>query len=187
MTTIYTSRSPHRRPAAAKTATVYPVSTAQLNFLRTLIGDRDLASASTATLTVATSVIGGEFDQITSKMASAAIDELKCLPRKPQPVTDRAAEGYYVRNDVVFKVVANQAGTGTYAKRLFVVDGRGSWEYAAGVGRDMAREGLAPLSVEDAARLSHHLGVCVVCAKTLTKKESVARGIGPVCRKRLAS
>ena len=97
-----------------------------------------------------------------------------------------AEPGYYLRDDVVYFIKWNQARTGTYAKRMRITGGRGSWQYAPGVGRCIAAEGLTALTVADAARLGHLHGVCVVCGRALSDPESVARGMGPVCAKRVA-
>lgn len=97
-----------------------------------------------------------------------------------------AEPGYYLREDVVFFVKWNRDRTGTYAKRMVITNGRGSWQYAPGAGRSIAAEGLIALTVADAARLGHLHGVCVVCGRSLTDPESVARGIGPVCAKRVS-
>lgn len=117
--------------------------------------------------------------------ASTLIDQLFAAPYKLTENTAKAEAGYYVRAGVVYVVVANKAGTGTYAKRLVVRHGRGSWEYAAGVGRSLAAAGLVPLTVEEAAKLGRQHGVCVVCAKTLVNPESVSRGMGDRCAAKL--
>lgn len=97
-----------------------------------------------------------------------------------------AEPGYYLRDDVVFFVKWNRDRTGTYAKRMAIRDGRGSWQYAPGVGRSIAAEGLTALTIADAARLGHLHGVCVACGRALTHPESVARGMGATCATRVA-
>jgi hypothetical protein len=175
-----------------------PASPAQITLLTRLYGERDqdvprihdiMARALTGDAGMAE--------------VSTAIDVLFGKPRKPAEPGTLAAPGYYVTSGeesdgeeppTVYVVVENKAKTATYAKRLVVTPGvpgvsraSAKWEYAPGVGKDLARDGLAPLTVQEAARLGHQHGVCVVCARGLTDPESVARGIGPVCVARLAA
>jgi hypothetical protein len=113
--------------------------------------------------------------------ASQAIDVLFGLPRKPQ--ANALAAGYYLLGETVYKVVKAKHSENLYAKRLDVVDGKGTWEYQPGALRVL--KDAVTLTVEAAASLGAHLGVCVICGATLTDPESVARGIGPVCAARL--
>lgn len=118
----------------------------------------------------------------------------QCDP-EPAPVVapapaPKADTGYYATDSGdYYVVVANKAGTSTYAKRLVLVaavDGsqRPRWEYAPGVGRTLA--GTHPLTVAEAARLGHLHGYCIICCRALTDPASVQAGIGPVCATRLA-
>jgi hypothetical protein len=43
-------------------------------------------------------------------------------------------------------------------------------------------QGVQPMSLEQAAKQGHMLGFCIRCGATLTDPESVAAGIGPVCK-----
>jgi hypothetical protein len=127
---------------------------------------------------------------MTARNASRFIDRLMAAPRVAAAPAQAATEGYYVRGEEVFVVVPNKAGTATYAKRLeaHVTESgarRGRWVYAPGAGRNLAAEGLTPLTVEEAGRLSNGYGFCVVCGRSLTATQSAARGIGPVCEARL--
>lgn len=121
--------------------------------------------------------------QMGKKGVSAIIDSLLSLPdvnAKPE-----ATPGYYINSDdEVYVVVENRAKTHTYAKRLVAsqtVDGKTKvrWDYAPGAGHRLAAS--APMTLEDAARLGHLHGACIVCCRPLTDPESVQRGIGPVC------
>lgn len=119
--------------------------------------------------------------------ASAIIDGMFKLPKINYAA---AAPGYYVKNGNVYVVVENKAKTATYAKKMVVLTNAkgakvGRWEYAPGVGRNIAAEGLAPLTVTEAARLGRLHGACMVCGRTLTDPNSVERGIGPVCAGKL--
>lgn len=47
---------------------------------------------------------------------------------------------------------------------------------------DAVLAGAKPLSMEQAAQQGHMLGFCIRCGATLTDPQSVAEGIGPVCK-----
>lgn len=116
-----------------------------------------------------------------ARFASSLIDRLLAAPRRQ--ALPAAQPGYYIDGDTVYRVVANKAGTGTYAKRMEIEDGKGRWVYAPGAGSQLAA--MSPLTVEEAARLGHEHGVCMVCGRELTNAASVQAGIGPVCASRL--
>lgn len=113
--------------------------------------------------------------------AHAVIDRLKAMPFKQ--TSAQAEPGYYVQGDQVFVVVWNKQRTRTYAKKLVVTSRSARWQYAPGNVATLAE--LTPLTVDEARRLGHLHGVCVICAKQLTDPVSVNRGIGPVCEQRL--
>jgi hypothetical protein len=127
-----------------------------------------------------------ERDDFTATHASKAIDSLKvrlsilkaktAIANPPAPTTE---PGFYVHDDNVYVVVYNKAKTNVYAKRMNLATGR--WEYAAGAVKGLTER----LTVEQAAALGHLHGRCVCCGAELSDPESVTRGIGPVCAKRL--
>jgi len=102
-----------------------------------------------------------------------------------------AEVGFYVKDGEAFRVVANKAGTSTYAKRFTVTrdwDGsaRASWEYAPGVGRSLAAEGLVPMTAADAARIGLSHNICINCCRTLggqtlSAHVSALIGYGEIC------
>ena len=53
------------------------------------------------------------------------------------------------------------------------------YEYAPGAFR--ALDASNKIALERANELSLQIGVCAQCGRTLTAKESVQRGIGPIC------
>lgn len=97
-----------------------------------------------------------------------------------------AAEGWYRVGEDIFKVQLAVHGSGKpYAKRLVVTaHGQATWEYAAGMVMRLTEADA--LTVEEAARFGQLYGVCAVCGRTLTDETSIAAGIGPVCRSKLA-
>lgn len=107
-------------------------------------------------------------------------------PAAAAAATGDAAEGYYVRGDEAFRVVTNKSGTHTYAKRLRVYGDRMVWEYAPGTGRDLAAEGLTPMTAEEAGRLGLLHGRCINCCRplggaTLSAQVSALIGYGETC------
>lgn len=167
----------------------YPATAKQVAFLRDLATSRQWDDGHDYSDVLTDAAAGHDVVGIDKRIASDLISELLATPRRQAraaAATQAAQPGYYLREDTVFVVVWNREHTRTYAKRMVVSNGHGSWRYAAGAGRDIAAEGLVPLTIADAARLGHLHGCCIVCGKRLTHPESVARGIGPVCAKRIA-
>lgn len=133
------------------------------------------------------------------KEMSDKIDEVKRLEQKrraavlPEP-------GYYLTDDEVYVVVKGRITSDKlYAKRL-VIPGRASssggsyvprqgskprarWFYVRG--KIFELDASKRLHPEDAARLGHQHGYCVVCGMQLMDPKSVTHGIGPTCRRRL--
>jgi len=146
----------------------------QAAFLERLLAERGLAK-----------------DAIAGMTARAAIDHLLAMPRPAAAPAAAATPGYYVTADgTVFVVVRTKDGQRTYAKRLDIREGEGgrksaAWVYAPGAGRNLAAEGLAPLTPAEAGRLGHLSGVCVICGRALVDPASVKAGIGPVCVRKL--
>lgn len=112
----------------------------------------------------------------------AAAPAVAAAPAEPQD----AAEGYYTRNGEAFRVVKNKAGTHTYAKRLTVYGTRLSWDYAPGVGRDLAAEGLVPMTAAEAGALGLAHNRCINCLRplggaTVSAQVSALIGYGETC------
>lgn len=111
-------------------------------------------------------------------------------PAWPGEVTPHADQpdakpGYYITDSKdLYCVVENKAKTHTYAKKLIIQANRGKWVYAPGAAKVLANS--SPLTVEEAARLGHLHGFCVICGAPLTTPKSVSAGIGPTCLQNLA-
>jgi hypothetical protein len=60
---------------------------------------------------------------------------------------------------------------------------KAKYEYAPGAFRVL--DASAKIGLERANELSLQVGACMVCGRTLTAKESVQRGIGPICAGRV--
>ena len=123
--------------------------------------------------------------------ASAAIDRLRAtlaaqrarrgaVAPAPAPARAALAQGMYRREGIVYRVVRAQAGH-LYAKALNPATG--AFDYAPGAMRALTPEDR--MTVSEAAAYGRQIGRCCVCGATLTDPESVARGIGPICGKRV--
>lgn len=90
-----------------------------------------------------------------------------------------APEGFYHNSIGIFKVVTNQGSGRRYAKKLEVLEGVPSWEYAPGAVTKLQIN--TKLSQEAAARFGALYGTCICCLRRLDNEESIALGIGPIC------
>lgn len=125
--------------------------------------------------TVAEDLNAGKLDR---KKASWWIDalmiECKRFRSGRREAAPELSEGMYQVGGTVYKVVRSKAGR-LYAKEL-TEDGFG---YAAGAMRVIRPEHLMTLA--EAQTYGRRTGSCCVCGRELTKRESIERGIGPVC------
>ena len=125
---------------------------------------------------------GVDANEVTTKSeASVEIDRLKKAggdTRRQGPAVE-LEEGMYIAAGRVFRVIRGKTGGNLYAKELL----DGAFVYAPGVIRDLTPDHR--MTLEQAASIGHLTGQCCVCARTLTKPESVTAGIGPVCSGRL--
>lgn len=157
-----------------------PITAPQRKFIASLLKDREAPSE----LAMKAALAG------TKKEASNMIGELKALPYKGAGKKVETKPGYYVLEDtyagqgqVVFQVVLSKTGN-PYAKKLVsTTDSKGKpkgrWEYVPGAVRDFAD--LSPLTAAEAGVISKAVGYCCICGRTLTAKQSVSAGIGPIC------
>lgn len=128
------------------------------------------------------------------RACSAAIDELLKMPRKAQaPTTQGGAvteDGMYrTPAGEIFKVQIAHHGSGNlYAKRMIALDEpremktktvTHDFEYAPGAIRKLTP--AMKMSLEEAKAWGALYGSCCRCGAVLTKEESIAAGIGPVC------
>ncbi len=119
---------------------------------------------------------------------------------RKRDASGKVAEGFYLKDGVVFKVQKAVHGSGRlYAKELvpYEVDApeallqtgykppvgkkfhKGTWEYRPGAYKLLTME--HKLTAEQAIELGKLYGMCVKCGATLTREESIERGMGPIC------
>lgn len=139
------------------------------------------------------------------KEAGISIDKLLKMPKRANAPANAGKasavlteDGIYrnPKTDQIYKVQWNRAGGDgrrLYAK-LLVVDnewerdgdgnvineGKAHFEYASGAMRDLRPEWK--LDRDEAARYGQLYGICVRCSSPLTDEESIAAGLGPICR-----
>lgn len=130
----------------------------------------------------------GDLTRTMQELANA-INYLQVWPPKRgaarqarRPAPEGITPGMYRHDGTIYRVVQGRANL--YTKRLVIRDhGSASFEFD--------RDGIYALTPADrldadaAAGLGLTVGVCIVCSAALTDPKSVARGIGPVCAKRV--
>lgn len=161
-------------------------SVAQVSFIRSLAQKRDL------TLELSAQV--ADCETLTSADASRLIDALKEAPLVPSPTLAALEPGMYQREGVIYRVQEAKQSGRLYAKRLVECGGdrlrdadeavvHFEFEYANGAIYNLAPEHR--MTTDEARAFGIRYGICCVCAAPLKDAESVALGIGPVCRKRV--
>lgn len=146
----------------------------QTAFIQVLVNERDMSNIPSFTL-----------DTLTRGDASALISILLGTPKVANKNLDEAVPvGFYLKDETVFRVVQSKNSTRRYAKKLEVwSNGQAGWAYDAGAIKTLTLDMV--LTLEQAASMGRHFGVCVICGATLSDPKSVEAGIGPVCAKKL--
>jgi len=99
-----------------------------------------------------------------------------------QAATEKLPEGYYYVSGDVYKVRTSKAGN-AYATILTPEGNKAKWAYAPGAIKNISA--TDSITTDQAASFGHLHGFCALCGLTLTDPESVKRGIGPVCAKKI--
>lgn len=121
----------------------------------------------------------------TSYTKSEASDEIERLLKNRDEAKTRtsgkaAEEGMYKKDGVIYKIQIAVHGSGRpYAKQL--VETGGEWEFVKAPGMQFRLTAKDKMTLEEAKEFGKLYGTCCVCGRTLTKEESIAEGIGPVC------
>ncbi|AZS06676.1 hypothetical protein HOU95_gp036 [Streptomyces phage Hiyaa] len=141
-------------------------SAAQLGFLRQLTSEQ------------------GEELRTSYTKAEASAEITRLLKNREEgpktQVRTPATEGMYKKDGQIYKVQIAVHGSGRpYAKKLVEVDGE--WEFVRAPGMVNRLTSADKMSLEEAKEFGKLYGTCCVCGRTLTKEESIAEGIGPVC------
>lgn len=94
------------------------------------------------------------------------------------PVTE---VGMYRLDDTIYRVKRSQAGR-LYAMR-FTPEGASRFAYEGGAVYRLSADNRMTLA--DAEAVGAQVGMCCVCGRDLIVAENIARGIGPVCARRV--
>lgn len=142
----------------------YPVTTKQASFIQSLLSERVWEEE----VNVAS---------LSSAEASSLISNLLKAPRKSGQVLDIGM--YQTPDREIYRVQASRETGRLYAKHLTLDNG---FVYEAGAIAKLKAEDR--MTLEAAKAYGVLTGQCCVCGAFLTDENSVAEGIGPVCRRR---
>lgn len=156
----------------------FPATPGQQDFVRFLINDRVMEQHLVAK---ATKMLNRG---LTFQEASRIIDYTKPLPRKGKPANKpQVDEGMYQMNGQIYRVQMAVHGSGyLYAKVLVpptMTGGKPRFKRAPSALYKLRPEHR--MTPEQAAEFGALYGFCVVCGRTLTDEQSIAKGIGPIC------
>lgn len=121
---------------------------------------------------------------MTKQSASRMIETLLSMNDKPRQVISaksnaQVTEGMYKTSEgKIFKVYLNTEKSRLLAKEL--IDGKFVYQGMA----TRFVKASERMSIEEAKAYGKRTGQCCVCSRTLTVKESIEAGIGPICASR---
>ena len=165
--------------------TGYPASEKQVDYLRSLMGKREWPSHLSLTRgDVEERLSDGTLD---GRTAYTLIDALKAAPFAATKAVGELSVGMYRTADgTIYRVHESRETGRKYAKRLeYDLEGSGKPRFDYDRGAIYRLTAADRMSVEEARAWGVETGVCCVCGTFLTDPKSVARGIGPVCEKRV--
>jgi hypothetical protein len=169
--------------AARRTTTSNAASEKQLNFIGILLAKPQIEEIDRIRYNAE---MGRE---ISKSRASTIISELKAIVAAAGVVQssssdEAAAEGVYDLNGTFYAVrTAKSDNTRRYAYEALITDTSVTFEYSKGTVYRLAE--ARRLDLGEIEALSLQFSRCFICGRKLSAKESKARGIGPVCAKRV--
>jgi len=169
-------------PRATTTSSTAPASEAQLNFITSLLDKPQVEEIDRIRYNAE---MGRD---ITKSRASTIIGELKAIVAAAGVVqsssNEAAAEGVYDLNGTFYAVrTSRNDSTRRYAYEAVITDSSVTFEFSKG---SVYRLGEARrLDLAEIEALSLQFSRCFVCGRVLKAKDSKARGIGPVCAKKV--
>lgn len=168
--------------AARRTTTSNAATEKQLNFIGSLLDKPQVEEIDRIRYNAE---MGRE---ISKSRASTIIGELKAIVAAAGVTqyssNEAAAEGVYELNGTFYAVrTARSDNTRRYAYEAVITDTSVTFEFSKGT---VYRLGEARrLDLGEIEALSLQFSRCFICGRKLSAKESKARGIGPVCAKRV--
>ena len=168
-----------------------PVTNPQAELVRRLTGpdeaERLIRACDSASISVAIDRLIAQSRERRAAQASQPQAPPASQPQASQPQASQpqtASPGYYLDSQDRAYVVVMSQNNRPYAKQLMIRPGHNAkWEYDRGAVFRLAE--FRPLTLAEAKRLGHLLGVCMICGRRLVDVKSVQEGIGPVCIKTL--
>lgn len=154
-----------------------PASQKQLDFITTLLNERDTCGTPYAMHSVAPA-------HLTSRQASDAITVLMTLPRAFKSTTpaQELQAGVYEADGHLYRVYLGQQSGAMLVKSVELDEGV-EYRYLGKADRCLPKDARR-LSLEEVGDLGKAWDHCLICGRRLDDPESVDRGIGPVCAKR---
>lgn len=144
-----------------------------LNYIKALLEERQVPSPEALI----------PLDELTYKDGKHMIDYLLALPRKP---ATHVEPGWYLRDREVWWVRLGRDSGRPYAMRLLVLRNHetrevigSKWEFVKG-GMKLLH-GLPQMTKDEAIAWGAEFHVCARCGEVLTREESIAGGLGPIC------
>lgn len=160
------------------TTATRPASQKQRDLISNLLNTRNVAAERAAHIIILTA------DPATTvREASATIDYLMSRPYPTREVHTDLAPGMYQIDGTMYRVQKSRETGRLYAKRLDTDGATARFTYDPGAIYRLNPE--QRMTREQAEQFGVETGICCVCAATLTDPKSIARGIGPVCAKRV--
>lgn len=120
--------------------------------------------------------------EISKSEASHIISVLLHEPNKGAAAVAELVAGIYLVDGKVVKVQKSKTSGKPYAMELIVSGKSGSFIYRPGLIYKVQPEDK--MSLASAVEFGMVYGVCCNCGRTLTNKDSVEAGIGPICAKK---
>lgn len=169
--------------------TFVPATPAQINFLKTLVTDRDTSQFGQHNPEALELIELG--DPIDKRLASKLIDQLKELPRK-QAAAQLVPGVYKAPNGDIVQLVQAKQSKNLYAKvlvekgtiRRLTLDGDVvAFEYVYAPGLAAHLTPWMKLGAGEATQFGLRFGRCLRCGRKLKDASSVIQALGPTCAK----
>ena len=185
-------------PVESTTATpVNPPTEKQINFINTLLAEKDLRAGgkiqgTDEEVAAAVEAVKAQIPTLERKAASKWIEKLMAMPSKPRQSTSagqptvKVSDGYYaIEEDGVLKFFRVKTPTEGKWKGLTFINIQASDDFHPIRDRDRRNALLTEIAKDEhgaKCRYGQELGSCGVCNRTLTDELSRQIGIGPICR-----
>lgn len=159
------------------TATAYPPSQKQFDFIKRLIAERDTTEIDGIIVIFRNTALQGT---MTSRDASALIESLMSLPKKAAAAADEPEAGVYTDGTNFVRVYLGKESGRMLAKTIILLPEGVEYVYAGAATRVLTPN-FRRMDVDEVGSLGKTFDHCVMCGRRLDDPVSVDRGIGPIC------